>query len=254
MPEVSSIYVKEIYKRFEYLAAWLPNTKLKLGDVGFQKGGNFKRMTSLKELGLSFKVRSGKNPIDFSYTSQSGIFIKTKLAGEIIAGTTLPLNKAGLLINFSREGAFLFHANKCLVDEVEDRTSLGETLIDLYANNNWNINWSVVDTIVKASYVTIVVSNSNQGNLELTAKSPITGANLANVEAGLKINSQQGDIIRFLATQKLSPLFKLSRLKKSLLQTLIGSPQTIHFGGRQTKNKKSMPIIDEEVLEIVTPD
>ncbi len=254
MAEVSSLYIKEMYKRFAYMATWLPNTKLKLGDVGFQNGGSFKRMTSLKELGLSFKIRSGKNPVDFTYTSQSGISIKTKLAGEIIEGANLPLNKAGLILDFNREGAFLFHASQCLVDELEDREGLGKTLIKLYADNNWNFNWSVVDTIVKANCVTIVVSNSKQANIELTAKSPLTAINLANVEAGLKVNSQRGDIIRFLATKKLSPLFKLSRLKKSLLKSLFGGAKEIHFGGKLPASDKTLPSIEQDVFEVVTPD
>ena len=252
MAGVSKLYVNEMYDRFTYLAAWLPNSKLKLGDVGIQDGGAFKRMTTLKKLGVPFNVRVGKNPVDFSYTSQSGISVKAKLAGELAAGTTLPLGKAGIVVEFSKEGAFLFQAVGCLVDEFEDRAAVGKTIIKLHAKKGWDPAWSVVDTLVKVNRATILVSNSHNAKLELTANSPVAIASIANAEVGLAVNSQQGDIVRFLAAKGLTPLFKLSRLKKSLLATLLGSGQVIRFGGK-TPHEAAEALSDEDIFEAVAP-
>ena len=245
MSEAGTLYVKGIYDRFSYLATWLPNTSLVLGDVGFQEGGYFKRMTTLKELGIPFKVRSGKKPVDFTYTSQSGITFQTKAAGEVAAGTTLPLGQAGIVIEFNESGAFLFQAIGCRVNEIEDKEKLGQAIIQMYREKTWDGGWSVVDTLVKADSVTIVVSNSQQASLELSAKTPLAITNLANVEAGLTVNSQQGDMVRFLAAKGLMPLFKLSRIKKSLLASLLVGPRPIYFGGKSVR---------EDVFEAVEPE
>jgi hypothetical protein len=253
MADVSTLYIKGIYDRFNYLPSWLPNTKLKLGDVGIQQGGTFKRMTSLRELSIPYKIRHGKEPVDFTYTSQSGISNKAKLAGELAAGTTIPLGKAGILVEFSQQGAFLFQAVGCLVNEIEDRARLGEAIISLHTKKRWDPAWSVVDTLVKAERATILVSNSNHATLELTAKTQVAISNLADAETGLTVSSQQGDIIRFLAAKGLTPLFKLSRLKKSLIDTLIGGPRPIYFGGK-VPEQAVLPYSGEDLLEMVAPE
>ncbi len=253
MSAVSTLYVKGIYNRFTYLATWLPNSKLKLGDVGIQQGGSFKRMTSLKKLGVPFGVRVGEKPVDFAYTSQSGISTRTKLAGEAAAGTTLPLGKAGIIIEFSQQGAFLFQAAGCFVNEIEDRAELGDAIIELQSKEVWDPAWSVIDTVVEADHVTILVSNSDKASLELTAKTSVAISTLADVDAGLTVNAQQGDIIRFLATKGLTPLFKLSRLKKSLIDTLLGGPRPVYFGGR-VQDEVAVAPHGEDVFERVEPE
>jgi hypothetical protein len=253
MAIASKLYVKSIYERFSYLATWLPNAKLKLGDVGIREGEYFKRMSSLKVLGVSFKVRSGTSYADFTYTSQSGVKLKTKAAGEMIAGTTLPNAQAGLLIDFSKEGAFLFQAMGCLVDEIEDKIGLGREIIELYKKGNWETNWSIVDTVVKASSATIIVSNSQSASIELTAKTPLLITNLANAETGLTLNSQRGDVIRFISVDGLMPLFKLSRLKKSFLSKMLRTQGSIYFGGNVSDGSACFKS-DNGVLEAVAPD
>ncbi len=253
MADASNLYVKSIYDKFSYLATWLPNTRLELGDVGIREGEFFKRMTSLKDMGASFNVRSGNSSVDFTYTSKSGVILKTKAAGEVAAGTTLPVAQAGILIDFSKEGAFLFQALGCLVDELDDKTGLGQAIIELHKKGNWDLNWAVVDTVVKANSATIVVSNSHNAALELTAKAPVAATNLANLDTGLTVNSQRGDVIRFLAINGLIPLFKLSRIKKSILSQLLGTRQPIYFGGKAPADPAHLPS-GAGVLEAVTPD
>jgi hypothetical protein len=253
MVTASELYVKSIYDRFSYLATWLPNTRLKLGDVGTQQGAMFKRMTSLKEMGIDFKLRAGDQPLDFTYTSQSGVAVHTKAAGELAVGTTLPVGQAGVLIEFSQEGAFLFQAIHCQVDEIENKVALGHTVIQLYQERTWEPNWSVVDTVVKANSATIVVSNSHSAALELTAKTATLISDLANLDVGLGVNAQRGDVIQFLAQKGLMPLYRLSRLKQPVLTRIFGGARPIYFGGKVKKDAASTIDPDEDVWEAVVP-
>src|SRR5882672_7330363 len=108
MTSTGMTYLHEMHQRFAYLATWLPNVKLELGDVGVLRGEQFRQMTTLKELCVPFITRRGEAPLDFSYTSASGVALQIKAKGKAAAGTALPLAKAGVAVKFSKQGAFVF--------------------------------------------------------------------------------------------------------------------------------------------------
>jgi hypothetical protein len=249
MAAANKLYVQGIYKRFGYWGTWLPNMRLALGDIGIQQAGVFKRLTSMRKLKLSFKTRVGKKPVDFTHTSESGITLRAKAAGEVVAGMTLPLDQAGIQVEFSRQGAFLFQAIGCFIDEIENRNELGQSIIKLQRNGTWQPDWAVVDGLVRADTVTIVVSNSKRASLELTTKTPPQIGNIANVDIGLRVRVQRGDMERFLAAKGLSPLFTLTRIRKSLVDKLMGRPGQIYFGG-EVQGEEA----DWDVLEAVEPE
>ena len=252
MSKASKLYLKEIYQRFSYLAVWLPNTNLNLGDVGVQDADEFKMMTTLNNLGVPFVVRTSETPVDFTYTSHSGVTLKTKAEGEVAAGTMLPEAQAGISLQFGKEGAFLFQAVGCYVDEIEDKVTLGQAVIEMLKEGTWDSSWGVIDTLVRADSATIVVSNSQSAALELTAKAPVAVTNLANLEAGLSVNLQRGEIIRFIAAKGLAPLFRLSRVKQSLLSTLLGRSAPITFGGVSSEDSMEQ-LLEDGLFEAVAP-
>jgi len=222
MADVGKLYAKELHHATSYVAAWLPNINVKLGDVGQLKGELFSVESTLKKLGISFKVRKGEEPTDFDY--QSKISMKVKAAGEVVAKTTLPQAKAGVSIEFGKEGAFLFQAPGCMVDQIEDKAAVGNRVRELLEKKKWQPDWVVVDTLVKADCATILVSNSRNAALDLTAETAVTAANLANLKAGLSVNYQRGEVFRFIASEGLTPLFMLSGLKQSIIDWILHKP------------------------------
>src|SRR5262245_38305820 len=98
MANVSDNYVKLLYQRYKHFAAWLPNTKVQLGDVGVVVGKYFKQVTTLKQLGVVFKTRIGDKPLTFNDDLTAGLHVQAKAAGEAAAGTALPLAQAGVSI------------------------------------------------------------------------------------------------------------------------------------------------------------
>jgi hypothetical protein len=252
MMSAGMTYLHEMHQRFAYLATWLPNAKLELGDVGVLRGEEFRRMTTLKELGVPFITRQGAAPLDFSYTSASGVALQIKAKGKAAAGTTLPLVKAGVAVKFSKQGAFVFQAAGNKVHEIENKATVGGAVIRLYEQGRWEADWSVVDTIVGAAAATILVANSADAALELAANAPLEAANLVRLDIGLAVNSQSGDMIQFVAAQGLTPLFRLSRVKSSLLGRLLGGSRAIRFGG-PSADPAPIPT-EEQVFENVTPE
>ncbi|MDB5968523.1 MAG: hypothetical protein JWQ90_973 [Hydrocarboniphaga sp.] len=249
MANAAKAYLQGLNDKFSYLGTWLPNGNRRLGDVGVQKGEEWKRVTSLRDLGITFTVRPGTQTIDFTHTSHSGVKLRSKLGGELkAAGATLA--EAGIAIEFSEEGSFVFQAASCRTDEIEDQVSLGEALIKLFEQGRWEREWSVIDTLVIAKSATIIVSNSKASMLELDAKTPLQLANLADASAGISVVSQSGDVTRFIAAEGLTPLFKLSRLRKSLLGSLLGAAKPITFGGPGRTDTAGRPSADNALEHV----
>jgi hypothetical protein len=249
---VSGEYRNSIYKRFSYQATWFPNTTVRLGDIGIQDHGSFKQVTALENIGVPFRIRRGSDKLDFAYTSESGVAIKPRLSAVAGAGTMLPQADAGISMTFSKEGAFLFQATGCTVTEIEDKAVLKRFVMKLFREGEWEKDWAVVDTIVRADSATIVISNSGSGSLDLTAKMPVALSGLAKIDAGFSVAAQSGDVIHFIAAQGLTPMFKLSRIKQSLLAGLMSSRSAITFGGPSSDLASSVSA--DDLLEEVAPE
>ncbi len=253
MTSVGGLYLKEIHREFDYLATWLPNTHLKLGDVGLLQGDKFVQQTSLNDLEVPFKVRKGAKSTEFTWTSKSGFSLYDEGSGTTIPpGATIPLAKAGASIKFSKEGAFVFRASGCMIDGIDNIAGLRPWIVDLLKKKVWDKNWAIVNTLVRADSATIIVSKSRESTLDITAEVPITLATLTDIDAGLSVNGQQGDIIQFIAAKGLSPLFKRSRVKRSLISKLLDNDDKIilrELGGDRT----AVDMHEDDIFESVSP-
>jgi hypothetical protein len=82
MASINKQYAKEINERFGYLATWLPNVEMRVGDVGIIRDHIFERRTSLAELGIPVDVQLDPSAIDFEYTSSDAVTINVKAAAR----------------------------------------------------------------------------------------------------------------------------------------------------------------------------
>src|SRR5262249_53468912 len=99
------LYQDEMYSNMGLFATWLPNDPVEVGDVGVLKEGRFTRLTSLAELNIQYRTRPAHATASLQYTSTESTKV-TASAGAAVA----PVAKAEIRIDFSRDGAFLFHA------------------------------------------------------------------------------------------------------------------------------------------------
>ncbi len=211
-------YTKELYQRFGYLATWTPAVPISLGDVGEMDGSVFRRVSSLKEMNVSFAIRPAENKEDLVYTSESGVSLNFKAAGSpIIEGSSLLVQKAGATIDFHRGAGVVFVAKGCLSPSIEDQISLGKELIRRYNVGEWDAKYVVVTEIKQADSMTAFISESSGGKIELIAENSIQlGAlSLADLKANFSVGTSSGINTQLIARDKLTPLFRVRQVKAS---------------------------------------
>jgi hypothetical protein len=62
-------YANGIYNKFQHHAAWPPNTKLRLGDIGTLEGHLFQYRSNLKTMGIHFGTNPPSYPGDLNHSS-----------------------------------------------------------------------------------------------------------------------------------------------------------------------------------------
>lgn len=197
-------YLDSIHDKFGYLATWLPNTPLKLGDIGLWTDAGFVPETSLRRLGVSVRRRKGASLGRLDHSD-----IKTVQAKTGVTAGTGALT-ASVSVGFGETGGFVFQAEDCQVEQIDDFDTLAIELLDLFQQKIWKKDWVVVDTVVRVSRATIMVSTSQNATIEI--KGPTALSEL--VQADLKVTAQSGSVTRFIGEAAMTPLFKARRVNE----------------------------------------
>jgi len=233
MSSPAEIYVRGIHDKFNFYAAWPPNQPRELGDVGRLKDGAFQRITTLHELGINFKKRVGEAGQDLSHTSGNSVSVEFKGQGQTLQGANIPQAKAGAVVQFSAAGAFVFQVASPRVVEIENQVALAEKILGKFRTKKngkraWQADWFVITEVVTAEKVTVLLSNSKASKIELSAEGtiPVGPAPLAAVGGGLSVVTQKGDVTSVVAAAKLTPMFRLCRVRRSILDRILGGDES----------------------------
>lgn len=211
-------YSNEMFKKFGYLATWTPGVQLELGDVGVIKDRLFTRITTLKNLGISFQVRPDTSKEAQKHSSSGSVSITFKAAGKIPqAGSVLTEAEAGFSIEFKKSKSTVYEALGCVAPSIDDQVAIGKKILELAAQGEWNKDWAVITELVVADSATVLISNSSSSKIELTASGNVVAGtvSLADVNAGLQIAFSK-DMQTVLVSQAgLTPLFKARAIKSN---------------------------------------
>ena len=219
MPAVYRQYTEELREKYGYLATWLPNIKLKLGDVGILKRDRFEFITSLDDLGISFKTRDISEPADYEYISSDGANIEFNAGANVAGiGTTVGKSSAKASVLFKRANAVVFVAKGCKTTLIEQHDRLGKQIVALYQAGKWPKDHVIITELVTAESATILVSATAGAKIDFSATSQIAplSLSLAEAAAGLQIASSSGIATQILASRQLTPLFRASGVRRSL--------------------------------------
>jgi len=208
------LYHQEMHKNVGYFATWLPTSPIELGDIGVLEEGRFRRVASLKELGIQLGAIREGTPENMSYSASA------KIGGNVstAAGTPLPA-AAELAIQFMSRGGFVFESLGMQNVEIADRMALAESVLKSYEKGHWQKNWLLVEALYRAESATIIVSEESASEIVLKATSsmPLGSIPLADPKLGLTVSSSHGKLVHIMAKDNLHPLYSCVRVRDSVL-------------------------------------
>jgi hypothetical protein len=203
MATPQQVYVNGIKKQLNnYYGAWLPSTRFELGDVGLVKDNLFNKVTSLENLGISFKESRASDSTKIEYVSESGVSRVIKAAGQLNPNLpNIPEGQAGIGIEFSKEGAFIIQAEESYEPFIEDLVKLEKDISQVYQEGNWKSRW-------------VVISNTSQSKIELSAEGDVAlqGISLGNTQAKFAVRAETGNVLKFIDAENITPFFKLLQI------------------------------------------
>lgn len=222
MGSAAEMYIKRVKsKLINYFAAWMPNEPLELGDVGLLEKNLFTRVTSLADLGIAFEIRDDPHSTPIDIVSNSDVSMSFKVAGAISPKLpNIPEAEAGIGLEFGKKGAFIFKAENSFAPSIKNIAQVQEKVLQAHQDGKWNRKWAVIVKLVKTPKATIIISNSSSAKLELQADGGVSLANLdlGNAELKFGIASQQGDLIKMIGAENISPFFQLAGIKERIFK------------------------------------
>jgi hypothetical protein len=216
------LYQEEMHRNMGYFATWLPSSSIELGDIGVLDAGRFRRVGSLKELGIRHPAVREGTPENVSYSASAS---RTDgVTGS--ASTSVPVAKAELSIQFTSQGGYVFEAIGMRHLEIEDRLALAASLLEAHEQGRWQQEWLLIEALYTAGSATIIVSEDTKSEIVLKASTavPLGSLPLADPKLGLSVASSSGKLVHVVAANNLRPLYSCVRVREPLFGRPTVSP------------------------------
>ena len=226
MASPARLYQQEMHSNLGFFPTWLPGDPIEIGDVGVLEEGRFRRLASLQELGIAYQASTGSAAQNVQYSSTQG----TKI--EIGAGADAARVAQGeIKVEFSRAGAFVFHATELRMRQLDNRLAVGKAIVGGYERGKWKKEWLFVEAHHLAACATVIVSEDSAASLVLNASAsgPLTSISLADPKVGLTVSRTSGRIVHVVGAKNLHPLYSCLALR----DPLFGKPviEAVRGGG-----------------------
>ncbi|GEM_PF-5252044 len=219
--EIRDRYQKEIAKKLRYFANWLPNNPIRIGDVGTLTKMNFETdFNLLSRYPDVAKPRRSKHPSDIQFYSEGSATI-TFIGDAVLPSTEKLLeSKNGIKIKFKKPNSVFFEGKGAVIQRLEHLDILKEKIIELRQSGRWEEDLVIVTDIVEIDYSTIIITNEKDAEVILRSENDIELADtqLASVSGSFKIEDKSSTEVCLVGEKKLTPLFKVRRLKKKLFK------------------------------------
>lgn len=242
-------YQKDIYKKAKLRTNWELSKNLNLGDVGYFNDGEFVMQTTLKNLGIDFKVRKGikQDKLDLSSTEGLNIHPKFNLSGD---AKVVDLNAEAIFdIEFTKAKSYIFKASGIRTDVISNITAVGKEVIKRFQAEDWDKDLVIISEIKTADAVSILISGESGTNTKISATGNlnIKELDIAKADIGLEASSNKKLALEVLGKAGTNPLFKIMGLEKSLLGSLFHRKQKIVSRSVSLNPESSQEFSEEEI-------
>lgn len=215
MVSVADQYMNEMHDEFKYFATWLPGTPLEIGDIGELNGNEFTQISSLKQKGIDFTIRSDHTKDSMQHSSSTGVSISTKFKGTAgIPQFNLDVADAGMVVKFSKNTGVAFELQGYEIRKIEDTTLVDNAILKEYNDGKWKDNWAVISELVIADSGTVLISQGSDAAIGLKALADVPNLSLANIKANFNVTHSNNLSTAILCKAGLTPLFKIRGIRR----------------------------------------
>lgn len=222
MANPHKFYLKHMHKKTGFRGSWDPGKLMELGYVGkHDKYGVFTVYTSLADEGITGKPSPEPQGSEEDYTSSDSVSINIKAAGSApVAGSVLTNVDAGFTIDLKSERAVVFQTSGHRTLHLVNMKEIEQQVVKKYKDGIWEKDWLIVTHLVKTDSMTVIISNSGQSQVELKASGGAGAANLKLTDAslGLTVARQSGSMLKYIAKQGGTPLYRVMGLYHPLFR------------------------------------
>jgi hypothetical protein len=217
MPSMAHQYTKDLHDKLEFLATWPPGALLRLGDIGtVGSGREFIRLKSLASYGIPVVPINGGGSASMQYAGGGNVEFELKAAGNTSPfAPHVPIDSAGVGVNFKRENAVAFRADTVTYQLIDDLVKLREEIIKLIRAKRWEHNWSIVTQIATAKKTTALIGGSAGSGIELQAHGKVDGAGieLLSADAKLRTIAERDMQLAVVGLGDATPLFRAMKVR-----------------------------------------
>jgi hypothetical protein len=214
-------YIKEIKDQTGYTATWFPWVAVSAGDVGtITSDYGYQPLTTLKQMGIPFEVETGNVRTDFDYASKDKVEVSINvLADAPLVGTGVSEAQGRVSVKFGKSNATLFRIINCKSAVIKDQAPIRDEVLRMFESKQWNKDTVIVTETVTAKG-TIIVSSGDNAQIDFAVKGSVGTPefDLANMGGKFQITNESQIAIKIVAKENITPLFKISGIKKSLLK------------------------------------
>jgi hypothetical protein len=190
-------FVKSIYKNSGgFLPSWPLGKQVKLGDVIDLKRKRMDYLGTLLDPSLNISIVEDTDPTtdDTKWQASKSVNVVMKAKGEAAGeGSKLPIEKAGITLNFTKKGGFLFQPKGMRIDRIKNLISVRKEAKEKLFKEMFNLRkvYIVTEVGIVNSY-SLTISESKSSKLEVAAEGKVTIStqDLADASLNLEVKTE----------------------------------------------------------------
>lgn len=217
---VAHLYTSEIRRALKHHAVWLPASSVELGTIGEIQDGLFvplDTITRALKIAVQAEPVAGQATDSLTYQSTGGVTFQTKASGATSAMFKfIGQAEAGMVVNFSREGACLVSLRGYRTQRIANQLALRRELISR-VDDSWKPSYAIVTEVVLAKSGTILVSEDSSASIEIAATADLTQPvlDIGDAALGLSVAHTSGKLFSVVGASNLTPLFRGIRMTRT---------------------------------------
>lgn len=214
-------YVRSVWDQTRYVAAWIPLSKVELGEIYKVHKGVPQRVGTLADWDVEWTVApESEKRGSWTAKSERGVDISTKFEGKTPDGVVLKnlaVADAGVIVKFTDKDSYVVSLSEVTIQQMENTRALGPQLrkrfFDLF--DGWDAAWLVVSEVLRANSGTFLMSSSGSSQVELKANASVApgGVTIADLASGFTRVGDSSGSDDFVGEGQISPMFKAVKLK-----------------------------------------